>query len=170
MARAKVRTISKDRGATQIKKDLDALKASYLTVGIHSNAEPYASGTSVQFVATENEFGNARVPERSFLRSTFDENRESWRAKHNLLLNSVLKGKLTTVKALRILGFEMANAVQTKIITLQTPENAPSTVAQKPLVGNNPLINTRHLLNSVGFEVTTPRSRGKDGVKKGSKS
>lgn len=168
MAKANVKTTDKDKGRNRILNEIDVLKGSYVTIGVHSEAPPYPSGQSVQFVATENEFGNSRIPERSFLRSTFDENRDTWRKKHRILLNAVIKGRTSTKLALRALGFEMATATQNKIITLQNPPNAQSTIDRKPLVGNNPLINTRHLLNNVGFETTV--SKGKSGVSKGGAS
>ena len=168
MAKAKVKTTDKDMGRSRILNEIEVLKGSYVTIGVHAEATPYPSGQSVQFVATENEFGNSRIPERSFLRSTFDENRENWRKKHRSLLNDVIKGKTSTKLVMRSLGFEMATAIQNKVLTLQSPPNAPSTIAQKPLVGNNPLINTRHLLNNIGFQATV--AKGKSNVSKGGAS
>lgn len=166
----KVKTIDIDKGRQRILNDLDELKSAYVTIGVHENADPYPKGQTVAFVATENEFGNKKIPQRSFLRSTFDMNREQWRGDHRDLLSDVITGKKDIKHALRILGFSMANEVQTTIIKLREPPNAPSTIRQKPSVGDNPLIHTRRLLGSIGFQVHLPRRGFKSNVETGPQS
>lgn len=168
--KANVRTIDIDKGRKRILNDLDELKSAYVTIGVHENADPYPKGQSVAFVATENEFGNTKIPQRSFLRSTFDSNREQWKRDHRDLLNDVILGKKDVKHALRILGFNMANEVQTTIIKLRTPPNAPSTIKAKPSVGDNPLIHTRRLLGSIGFQVHLPKKGFKSNVTTGPQS
>lgn len=145
-------TIDKDRGRKRILRQMSRVKGSHVSVGLHETETPYGDGTRVQDVGYWNEFG-VGVPERSWLRSTFDEKRRKWRRRTKLFLGDVIFGRTTVAIALRKLGFEMKNEVQNKIETMRTPPNAESTAAQKPTIGNNPLINTRKLKRSVKSKV-----------------
>jgi hypothetical protein len=149
------KTIIHDLGHDRIRKDFEALKNKTLTIGFFKDESPYENGQSVVQVAYWNEFGNERIPERSFIRSTWDEKRREWLDGSKQLMQSIVLGQLTPELALNKIGFKIATEYQNKIVTLMEPPNAPSTVARKPNVGNNPLINSRKMLRSVGFQVTT---------------
>lgn len=171
-----------DKGFNQLKKELGLIKGSFVTVGIHKEADPYPNGTSVIEVAATNEFGtdkagknkNIVIPERSFLRSSFDENLDNVKKLRKENFQKVLTFKMTVKKALDQIGFYFSNLVKNKIEKFTTPPNAPSTQAAKArkkgmAVGgknkkditaqgatvagyNDPLVDTRHMKNSVTFE------------------
>ena len=150
---AKPITTDVDKGRKRILKTFGRMKGSNVTVGVHVGEPAYATGVSVQDVAVWNEFGTKKIPERSFLRSTFDENMPKWRRRHRKHLLQVVLRRMTLEQALRKLGFEMQTEVQNKIETMRTPPNAPSTIKQKPTIGDNPLINSRKMKRSIKAKV-----------------
>ncbi len=114
-------------------------------------------------IATVHEFGSAdgAIPERSFLRSAFDENREkiSKALERELLKivdDAVREGSTRLVyRALGRVGARVTGMVQAKIRNGPFVPNAPMTIARKK--SDKPLIDTGRLRQSIDFEV---RKRG----------
>lgn len=148
------KTNDKDKGYRKIIKASKDLKGSLVTIGVHSEEgqEVYpGSGATVAEVAFWNEYGTVTAPERSFIRSTIDENRSELELLTSKLLKAVIDRKMTTEVALNKLGFKIQTLIQKKILTLNDPPNAESTVARKGF--NNPLVDSRRLWRSVAYEV-----------------
>lgn len=92
-------------------------------------------------IAGANEFGTDRagknhditIPQRSFLRSTLDEERQSTRKAIDEAKLDVVTGKVDKKKFLARLGLWFENKVKAKILAGGTPfiENAPSTAKAK---------------------------------------
>ena len=139
----------------QILKEISKMKKSYVSVGVHEKAKDYSNGASVQMIARVHEFGSTNtpypIPERSFLRSTYDENEAKIGNDLKNSLWDITNGKTTAKKELSKIGFEIREKTKTKIEKLKDPPNAESTAKQKGF--DNPLIRTRHLKNSIDFEV-----------------
>lgn len=113
---------------------------------------PESQGTAtIADVATFNEFGTSKVPERSFIRSTMDENKGALLTLNRELFYMISAGKTTTQKALTILGIKIKALIQKKITDLRTPPNAASTIRQKR--SSNPLIDTGVMRASVTHTV-----------------
>jgi HK97 gp10 family phage protein len=92
-----------------------------------------------------NEFGTRTIPERPFMRNAMRANR----AKYISLMRSAARGILTAafnggdpaakkLESLRKLGALAQGDIQQEIADLDTPPNAPSTIARKG--SSNPLI------------------------------
>lgn len=79
------------------------------------------------------------IPERSYLRSTFDEQEKEWNELVAKGLTKVLEGKITVRKMLDQLGLAMASDVQTTMRDLKEPPNSDMTKERKG--SSNPLIN-----------------------------
>jgi len=123
-------------------------------------------------VAVYNEFGtlppNGGVgkhgpvhgtPERSFIRSTADENRKyDWPAYADELRKEVVAGRMTTDRMLGLMGQRIKKDIQMKIRSNVPPPNAPSTIAAKG-GKDKTLINTGQLLNSINYEVVRTGER-----------
>jgi len=127
-------------------------------VGVRGQAgqeKPEGSDATVVEYAAFNEFGTKNVPQRSFLRSTADENKRKY---GEALANAV--GETIDGKPLRLafgkVGEMGVRDVQQKIRNLATPPNAPSTIKKKG--SSNPLIQTGRLRQSIDWEV---RNRSK---------
>lgn len=109
--------------------------------------------------ASANEFGtdiagkghNTTIPERSFIRSTMDEQSAELEAMAGRLIMMILEGKITKNDALSRLGLFMQSKIRAKIVDLRSPPNKPSTITAKR--SDNPLIDTGRLLQSISYEV-----------------
>ena len=102
--------------------------------------------------AASNEFGTDTIPERSFLRSTVDENAGAYLSDLAEDVVRVAEGRgsnLTTV--LKRTGQRASDDVKRKIVSLRSPPNAAATVAKKG--SDNPLIDTGRLLQSITYKV-----------------
>lgn len=104
-------------------------------------------------VAVVNEFGSAdkRIPERSFIRSTTDDQRRRVNAMIKRFKVVVIAGFFPAKKALGIVGAYMKDRIQNKIVMLKNPPNAPSTIARKG--SSNPLIDKGQLRQKVDWVV-----------------
>lgn len=91
------------------------------------------------------------IPERSFLRSTFDEKEKEWFQYSLMLLKQLMSGKTTAREMCEKLGARMQKDIQRKMREIKTPPNSPSTIAKKG--SNNPLIDTGRLRQSVVYKV-----------------
>lgn len=91
------------------------------------------------------------IPERSFLRSTFDEKNDEWYQYSLKLLREVIAGKTTAHEFGEKLGAKIQRDIQRKMRDMSSPPNAPSTVAMKG--ANNPLIDSGRLRQSVTYKV-----------------
>lgn len=139
-----------DRGYKAILGRLRKLGRSTPTVKIGVRA---GGGSDLPLIAAVNEFGSndGHVPERSFLRSTIDENRTEYEAAIARSLLRTITGQATLRKGLEKLGTLVAADVKRKITILEDPPNAFSTIEQKG--SDNPLIDTGRLRASIDFEV-----------------
>ena len=91
------------------------------------------------------------IPERSFLRSTFDEKEGEWQEFFANQIDSLISGSATANSIYSQLGARIASDIQKKIKETSRPSNAAATVANKGT--NNPLINTGRLRQSVTWKV-----------------
>ena len=144
-------TEDRDRGEKEIKRAFKKLKGSFVTVGVHDGTGEYPNGVAVSQVAFWNEFGTKNIPQRSFIRSTVDENAQLFNSEIKRIQGQVLSLKITPAAGLRKLGRRVQEAIKKKILTGPFEPNAPSTLAGKD--GTKPLIDTKLLLRSINFEV-----------------
>lgn len=176
MAFARARFTMKvvDRGWNAIKAAMREAKdgGSYAKVGLIGTSgeevHPTEHGeqmTNAQLAAIH-EYGTARIPQRSFIGSTFDLQRQAlW----NVLqqgIRGVYDGKLTVKQALGLAGLKLATEIKKRVTSGEgiPPPNAPSTLARKLAKGawnsgggGSPrtLIDTGRLINAVSWQVIT---------------
>ncbi|MFU8806541.1 MAG: hypothetical protein ACNA8W_22210 [Bradymonadaceae bacterium] len=112
-------------------------------------AEDGVGGAPLILIASVNEFGSddGRIPERSYLRSTIDENRDHFGEFLGKGLVKVMDGKWTPDQVMDALGMEAVNKVQRKIDNLKEPPNAEATIKRKG--SSNPLVDTGQLKQSI---------------------
>lgn len=141
--------------AASIIKEVKLIHKSFVSVGVHQDAKNYDNGTSVVEVATHNEFGTPNaafpIPERSFIRSTYDENYQ--RIMDSLMHGfwAITLGQKTAKKVLGKIGNDIKEKTKKKMETLSSPANAKSTIKAKGF--DSPLIHTRHLKSSIAKKV-----------------
>lgn len=145
-----------------------ALDGSEVIVGVldgHAGTYPDANLSAAQ-IAAVNEFGSrdGHVPERSFMRSTMDEERVELGRNLAKVVAAIASGRMTESRALNLIGMDAQRRIQRKIVALREPPNAPSTIARKG--SSNPLVDTGRLTQSITYavEVSLDRADGVDGV------
>ena len=142
----------KDRGWNRIKREFTKANGSGVKIGVQADVKPRKDPTEDMLaIAVINEFGSGRVPERSFIRASFDKYGSSLDSYKTRLMAQVTAGKLSMKKALGWLGKLHQGQIQGYIKDLDTPPNAPSTIARKG--ADNPLIDTGQLRRSIDFKV-----------------
>jgi hypothetical protein len=126
------RVIDRDKGYKLAVKRLVGVGNLGVSVGVHEDAGSYEDGTPVAVAAAYNEFGSEEglIPERSFLRSTMDENESRYGRELEKAVDRTLDGVSLKV-ALLPLAQQVRTDVQRKIESGVGPPNAPSTVAKK---------------------------------------
>ena len=121
---------------------------SSVTVGVHRDEKPYPDGTRVQDVAAWNEYGTGDIPERSFIRSTMADKRKVYFRRVSVLASAAIQGTDRIPDGMVRIGNVAKSDIKRKINDIKSPPNAPATIAKKGR--NDPLIDTRHLLGSIG--------------------
>ncbi|RID87058.1 hypothetical protein D1953_07000 [Peribacillus asahii] len=94
---------------------------------------------------------SVNIPERSFIRSTFDENERDWAEFIENQIEKVLSLEITARQLFERLGALIVGDIQKKMTDLRTPANASLTVANKG--SSNPLIDTGELRRHVTWKV-----------------
>jgi len=146
----------------EILEQIKQIEGAGVAIGIHANSRDYEDGTSILMVATVNEFGSvkAKIPERSYLRSAFDENIQQGHEMMRKGIDDIVQGKTTVRKVLNGVGVFAREVTKTKMETIKEPKNSDVTIDGskngfiKGKGFNNPLIHTRHLKNSIGYRTT----------------
>lgn len=140
----------------QITSSLSDLGKYSIEVGIFGSDDSYyamIAGVHEFGITIQKETGSMIIPERSFLRSTFDEKSEKWFNFVNKQLPKLLHSQINAYTLCERLGARMAADIQIKITELDTPPNAESTIKQKG--SSNPLIDTGGLRMRVTYRVVS---------------
>lgn len=148
--KSKVKVIKKPSDAI---KELEKISKNMrgpdsVKVGLPKGSNDYPDGTSVIMVGAVHEFGSPSrgIPQRSFLRSTVQEERRGYARIFKKLSIKIIKGQLTKKQALGIVGLTVQKDVQKKITDIKQPP-----LKQRE---GNPLVDTGHLRQSITYEVT----------------
>jgi hypothetical protein len=157
--------IDRDRGYKALQARLKALKIdeAYAKVGIFAgtSARKEAKGPTNVELGVIHEFGSpqAHIPERSWLRSSFDLNREKWFALAGKLAAKLIDGKLAVYDALELLGMAAAADIKKHITVGEgiPPPDAPATVRRKK--SSRTLVDSGQLVASISHE-TVVSGRG----------
>jgi len=151
MARINVR-LTDTNNISRLKDVLKELKNYSVEIGIFGSDEYVMVASVHEFGATIRRGGGSiTIPERSFLRTTFDEKNEEWVNFFKSQLKQVLGLQMDVQTLFNRLGARMVGDVQKKITDLDAPPNAPSTIIKKG--SSNPLIDTGGLRMRVTYRV-----------------
>lgn len=142
--------IDRDKGWKRIRGEMTELSRLKITVGIQSGSNS-SDGEPLVDRAAANEFGTDTIPERSFMRASFDESQAKLLELSKKLWSSTLRGQRNAMQSAHLLGQEHEGQIKEKITSLKDPPNAQSTVAQKG--SSNPLIDSGEMRRSVRYEV-----------------
>jgi len=155
MIKVKQKTTVKDMGFTRVMREIGKLADKpFVKVGILQAAGAHRSaGLTVAEVGITNEYGlpSRRIPERSFMRSTVDENAEKWHSMVKRERDQIWLGQSTVFESLAKIGEVIKSAIKDKISTLTEPPNAIFTILRKG--SSKPLIDTGQMLNSIHYKI-----------------
>ncbi len=136
-----------DRGYQSMRSRMNLMKGSYTKVGVQAGALESDGVTDLVMVAAANEFGTDKIPARSFLRSTFEEERANLDRITKAEANAILAGTKTVETSLALIGEYFVGRVQAKIHSHPPPPNAPATIARKKSSGT--LVDSGQLVQSI---------------------
>lgn len=108
--------------------------------------------------AAANEFGTATIPERSFIRSTFDEETPKLQAMLDAAVIRAQEKNIDLVDALIAPANYLRTAIINKIQSGVDPANAPSTVARKG--SNTPLVHTGQMQQALSWRTSAGKIGG----------
>lgn len=137
----------------KIRESLRQFNGLRLDVGYFAGTESASPSFTLPEIAAVQEYGtrDGRVPERSFMRTTFDKFRNVYTQAFIDGGYDVLLGKLSPITALKRVGEDYKSDLVNKITGIRSPKNAPSTIAKKGF--DNPLIETGLMRSSIKIRV-----------------
>ncbi len=144
----------RDSGTKRQRAILTALNkqdGAFLEVGIFAEALT-DDGEQISNYAAANEFG-INIPERSFMRTAFDENVRKFEQRAAKQERLIVDGKKTIKGALASVGFDIVKAITTKIKSNIPPPLSEARLAQKPPITKT-LVETGAMLRSLTAKVT----------------
>jgi hypothetical protein len=141
-----------DKGFLAIKKALMSLKNKEIKVGIHEGAGKNAkTGTLIVDYAIANEYGTSKIPERSFMRSTYDEKESEWNKALDKIVSSVIEGDFDVAEKIAFIGEQMVNDIKDKIDSNIPPSLSEATIKRKG--SSKTLIDTGIMKTSITYKV-----------------
>ncbi len=139
--------IVRDLGFNALMARLRLVGQLALTVGVHDDAGE-SGGVTVAAIAAFQELGTPTIPQRSFVRSTLDNERTRIESVIRDVTRNVIRNRrrLSPKQALSILGLDVQRRMQATIRRGISP----------PLVARigTPLLDTGQLIQSIAFKVT----------------
>lgn len=91
------------------------------------------------------------IPERSFIRSGWDQNKDAVYSKIESLLGQVVELNMQPDDFLEMIGLEVKGKLQAKLVEVSSPSNHPFTIEQKN--SSNPLVDTGSLSDSIDYQI-----------------
>lgn len=109
------------------------------------------SDATILDIANWNEFGTRKMPERSFIRASYDDKRSDYERQGEKLLEQVIAMTVTPSVLYETLGQYMVGQTQDYLTKLSSPPNHPFTIMMKK--SSNPLIDTGQMRDSIEYKV-----------------
>ena len=133
----------------QLKKQM---KSGKVKVGLpKGKSGAYDDGLTVIEVGAINEFGNEKIPERSFVRVPVQQNKIKYMDLARKQAQKIYAGKTTVNDALGILGLFMSDKMKASFTDNDWQENAQSTINMKG--SSTPLIDSGQLRQSITWQI-----------------
>lgn len=115
------------------------------------NGREKEPGLQMAQIAAQNEFGTNSIPERSFMRTAFDQNQKEILERLQYQYGLIIDGKVTINKSLNFIGQIITGLIQAKIAAIRFPPNSPKTIEIKK--SSKPLVDFGQMINSVRYEI-----------------
>ena len=114
------------------------------------NTPHYENGESIIDVAIKNNYGMG-VPRRDFMTPSSKKWMKFFSESLDIVRRDMLDNKLDSDKFLKAMGQKGSDIISKEIIALDTPPNAPSTIAKKG--SSNPLVDTGAMSRSTTWQI-----------------
>lgn len=111
-------------------------------------------------IAAIHEFGAKNIPQRSFIRSTYDENKDKIGRMTEIIIRGVILGKHPAQDGLNQIGNYIEGLVKKKIKNGPFVPLSPATIKRKG--SSKPLIDTGHLRQSIRYVIVKGGDNGND--------
>lgn len=141
-------TIDRDLGLRRFIRELQIAKVTEVVIGVQQG-DMNGEGKQIAQYAAYNEFGSGRTPERSFMRTAFDENLPALQRDMEKRYTEVVEGTKTVYQALGLVGLYHQEVIKQKINDNVPPPNSPVTIALKG--SSRTLIDTSAMKNSIHY-------------------
>lgn len=93
------------------------------------------------------------IPERSFLRTGYDQNRAEVLSHASKLLADVAAGTMSADQMLKGVGLELSSAIRDYALELSSPANSGMTTGRKG--SSNPLVDTGDMIGGIDYRVVS---------------
>ena len=142
-----------DRGFLAIKKALLSLRKKEIKVGIHEGAgKNEKTGTLIVDYALANEYGTSKIPERSFMRSTYDEKQQEWNKTLDKIVGNITEGNISNIEQkINSVGVQIVNDIKEKIDSNIPPALSEATIRRKG--SSRTLIDTGIMRASITYKI-----------------
>lgn len=130
--------------------------------GFHKVKSEGEKPLTVATIAAIHEFGSSDgvIPERSFMRSSIDDNKVKLEKLLKKLCGLVVDGSIQKKQALALVGQNVVDSMKAKIRTGKFKPLAKSTKQRKK--SDKPLIDTAQMINSIEFEIRKGKQKGEN--------
>ena len=91
------------------------------------------------------------IPERSFLRTGYDQNRAAVLQHASKLLADVAAGTMSADQMAKAVGLELSSAIRDYAVELSSPPNSSFTTERKG--SSNPLVDTGDMIGGIDYRV-----------------
>lgn len=148
--------VDTDMGFTKAIQKLISTQKKQILIGVQEgskthlqvkNSRKQPAGVSIAEYAAKNEFGTEKIPQRSFMRSTFDEKIKEIEKILFQQIGLAIDDKITIQQAYDRVGLAVTGMIQEKIVAIRTPPNSAKTIALKG--SSNPLIDFGQMIASI---------------------
>lgn len=136
-----------DLGWEKIIKNMKTLDKKVLKVGIQEGDMSADGKNTMAYIGSIHEYGVEHIPQRSFIRSTLDDNSSQIANLSGQLGAKIIEGNQTPEQALNLIGLKVAGMIQEKITDGNFTPLSPATVRAKG--DNKPLIDTGRMRASI---------------------
>ena len=151
-------TTKKD-GFPKMTKELETLSGEGVEVGVFKGEDAWLASIPVtkkmrKYLAARGLYlskntTHIHIPERSFLRTGYDQNIDDVKKKAALLIGEVAKGHMTARGCMQAVGMDLASKIKDYARDLDSPPNHPFTVEQKG--SSNPLVDTGDMIGGISW-------------------
>lgn len=148
-----------DKKWQELKRKIPSIKNAAVTVGIQSDAgsDDDEDSTPLAAIAFWNEQGTdgggwgGPIPERPFMRDTFDQQKDKWGRAADTAISAILSGKFDPERAFGVLGQMSEDDIKAAITNGDWVKNSEATIELKG--SSQPLIDTGAMRQAIRYEV-----------------